>query len=117
TQGSYLGSQVNSAGDVNGDGHDDLLVVANSSPMDDNSKPAPVYLIYGSDAMTGAKAIQELTESPDKGFKIENTTFQHPFPPIPASAGDVNNDGYDDFLIYCANSTFSSYDGYAYLLF
>ena len=84
------GFSVASAGDVNGDGYDDLLVGALYDD-DGGSQAGAAYLIFG--PVTGdfdlsaadAKFIGEAA-SDYAGISV-------------ASAGDVNGDGYDDLLV------------------
>jgi hypothetical protein len=81
-----IGVSVNGTGDVNGDSYDEFLVGAD---LFDNGQTdeGQAYLYYGS--ATGAQ-----------GFWTgeNNQSFSH-FGFSVAGAGDVNGDGYDDFLI------------------
>lgn len=87
-----LGSDVSKAGDVNGDGYDDILL---GDQKNSDSLPGDVYLLYGqantfSDmAINSSTAVQFASEASDDdgiGSAV-------------AAAGDVNGDGYDDFII------------------
>lgn len=86
---SDFGKGVTCAGDVNGDGYDDLIV---GSPSWKNAQAVTVgkaYLFLGSKNGLGAKPHQTLTG---------NEKFCQ-FGQVVDSAGDVNGDGYDDVLI------------------
>jgi MYXO-CTERM domain-containing protein len=83
-EGAYLGEAVSSAGDVNADGYDDILVAA---PSEDDS--GRVYLYLG--ASTG------LTTTP--AWTAASTQASTTFARAVSSAGDVNADGYDDVII------------------
>ncbi|GAB4269807.1 MAG: hypothetical protein Kow0080_13760 [Candidatus Promineifilaceae bacterium] len=83
--GDFFGSFVSEAGDVNGDGFDDILVGA---PLANAGKGA-VYAFYGSDV--GVKF------TPD--WVVSGTETAVGFGMSMASAGDVNGDGYADILI------------------
>jgi hypothetical protein len=80
---SELGASVGGAGDVNGDGYDDIIVGA--SGVD----PDPAYVFMGSAA--GLPAIATLLDA------AATFTGYH-FGSV-AGAGDVDGDGYDDIVI------------------
>lgn len=89
---SVFGYNVSSAGDVNADGYDDVMIGAY---MYDNSETneGAVFLYYGS------------TDGPSTtpGLTLEGNLPAANFSIRIASAGDVNLDGYDDILIGTAN--------------
>ena len=96
--GDKAGASVASAGDVNGDGYSDLLVGAHSAdafyPSDSEKDYAGVtYLIYGSS--TGISNM-DLADA-DAIFTGETPADYSGY--SVSSAGDVNNDGYDDVLV------------------
>ena len=84
----YFGSSVASAGDVNGDGYDDVIVGApgNNDGGNDAGK-AYVYLGSASGLSTTAQWIA-----------VGDAAGDH-FASSVASAGDVNGDGYDDIIV------------------
>ncbi len=71
---SFFGTSVSSAGDVNNDGYDDVIVSGNDSL---------IYIYYGS---------EEIDDTAD----VIITTYSFG---TMASAGDVNNDGFDDIIV------------------
>jgi len=83
--GDMFGSYVSDAGDVNGDGFDDILVGAPQA----NAGKGAVYAFYGS--------ASGLTFAPD--WVVYGTETAVGFGMSIASAGDVNGDGYADILI------------------
>jgi hypothetical protein len=84
----YFGSSVSSAGDVNNDGYDDVLVAALFHSNGENME-GKVFLYLGSS--TG------LSTSPS--WTAEGNQAYANFGRSVSSAGDVNNDGYDDVII------------------
>lgn len=105
----YAGQAVAGAGDVNGDGYNDLLIGAWGESSAGSSAGA-VYLVYGpvSGTISLSQADAKLTgEAPgdNAGYAV-------------AGAGDVNNDGYDDLLIGAYHQDAGgSQSGAAYLVY
>lgn len=106
------GTAVNSAGDVNADGYDDILIGA-SNNSDGADSAGAAYVIYGkasnfSGTISLAQADAQfngLAEYEWAGFNL-------------ASAGDANNDGYDDIIIGAfGDDNAGAQAGAAYLLF
>ena len=85
---AYLGDSVGTAGDVNGDGYDDVIVGASwyDNSLDDEGR-ALVY--YGS-----AGGL-----SPTENWTAESDQAQAYFGSAVGTAGDVNGDGYDDIIV------------------
>jgi FG-GAP-like repeat/FG-GAP repeat len=91
--GDGYGLVVAGPGDVNGDGHADLLVGGSSSSF--STERAYVYL--GSAAPSGTD-----WNKPASTRRIEIVApagFNRAFSAVIAGAGDINGDGYADFLI------------------
>ena len=93
---SNLGSGLASAGDVNGDGFNDIILGAYTWDNDIYTIPKPgrAYLIYGS--ASGLPEELDTTNSwiftgtLDKNDNVGRTT---------SGAGDINGDGYSDIII------------------
>ena len=102
------GISVSNAGDVNGDGLDDLIVGARNA----NTTTGAAYLVYGK---TGTDAVNLNALTASQGFAIPGTTAADQAGRSVSGAGDVNGDGYDDLLIgaYGANTN----AGLSYVLF
>jgi hypothetical protein len=89
---TYFGTSVDTAGDVNGDGYDDIIIGADYY---DNPGPAPVtdggkiFVYYGS--ASGLSTTADWTAESDQ--------VQSYFGWEVSTAGDVNNDGYDDIIV------------------
>ncbi len=107
----YSGS-VAGAGDVNNDGYDDFLIGAsrnNEGPGDDAGQ---CYLIFGK---TSGWSMDVSLANADASFIGEADDDRAGYV---AGAGDVNNDGYDDFLIGAKYNEEGNYAaGQIYLIF
>lgn len=109
------GAAVSSAGDINGDGRDDLIIGAPTAPGGESL--GETYVVYGTagvqeanldlsslDGINGFKIIGELSQE-QTGFSV-------------GSAGDVNGDGLDDILVGAFQADPNGTDsGSAYLIF
>lgn len=95
---SNFGYAGSSAGDVNGDGYNDIIVGAPYYPATGCS-----YIYFGGNT----------SNKPDVILKGDASCRS--FGIVVSSAGDVNNDGYDDVIVGASGS--SSIQGYAYIFF
>ncbi len=111
-RGDKAGFSVSSAGDVNGDGFDDLIVGAPEG--DDAGKDAgEAYVVFGK--ASGFGTIDLGTLSPDEGFVIWGDRLGDRAGRSVSSAGDVNGDGFDDLIVGAPLSNASA--GAAYVVF
>ena len=97
---NYFGYSVSSAGDVNGDGFDDIIVGAYGY----SSSSGRAYIFFGGvNINTVADVILKGDTPGDKfGYSV-------------SSAGDVNNDGYDDVIVGADGYNTTSGKVYIYL--
>jgi predicted transcriptional regulator len=110
--GDLSGYPVVGAGDVNGDGFDDILIGANLN-SESGIEAGQVYLIFGK--ATGWANDTDLSDA-DATF-LGEADYDWAGYSI-ASAGDVNKDGYDDILIGASfNDEGGPEAGQAYLIF
>ena len=109
--GDWSGWSLAAAGDVDGDGLDDLLIGAYGSDRSFN-KAGTTYLIYGSTIVQGGTA--DLSQADVALFG--QSSYDNSGNPV-ASAGDVDGDGLDDLLIGAPyGDTAVSNAGRAYLV-
>ena len=100
--GDKFGHAVSSAGDVNGDGFDDLLITAMGYPFENSE--GKVYLFHG--GPNGP------AQEPD--WALDGTYEYERMGTSAASAGDVNGDGFDDVLVGAPGF---DYDGSVFLYY
>ena len=101
----FLGSSVSIAGDVNGDGYDDVIVGAKSVAM-----KGAAYVFSGA-TLSGTKETTDALATINGGDDYDH------FGASVSGAGDVNNDGYYDVIIGAAdpNTAFGNREGKAYV--
>ena len=96
--GDYSGVSVSRAGDINGDGIDDLIIGAATADPNGNTQAGESYVVFGQNS--AFSAIFDLGAlDGTNGFTI-NGIDTNDFSGISVSAaGDVNGDGIDDLII------------------
>lgn len=97
-----LGYDATGIGDINGDGMDDVLVSSGFS-----AGPV-VYVVYGNATGTGADISYDMSgigplTAPAGGFAIIGPSSGY-FGTSVSGVGDVNNDGYADFVVGSVNT-------------
>ena len=96
----YSGSSVSSAGDVNGDGYDDLIIGARYAEPNGNFQAGETYIVYGGANAPGTEGVLDLSGlDGSNGFILTGINRGDRSGSSVSSAGDVNGDGYDDLII------------------
>ena len=106
---SRLGFSASIAGDVNGDGYDDLLVGETGG----NGEIGRAYLVFGK-AM-GFGTLKTTDIKGEVGFKINGVGADDRAGSAVNAAGDVNGDGFDDLLIGASGTNKNS--GMTYVVY
>ncbi len=105
--GRFYGNSVSAAGDVNNDGFDDVIVGAYWAD-NDLERDGSAYVYFGSS--TG------LSSSPD--WTAHGNNYRDQFGYSVSTAGDVNNDGFDDIIVGADRAGTDLYDeGEAYVFY
>ncbi len=87
-EGGYFGSAVSNAGDVNGDGYDDVLIGAGCY-SNGEYREGRAFVYYGS----------SIGLSSDPNWTAESNQAESYFGQSASTAGDVNGDGYSDVIV------------------
>ena len=109
------GSSVSGAGDVNGDGLDDVIVGADTADPDGTTRAGTSYVVFGK----ADSASVDLGDLGSGGFRIDGIDASDRSGVSVSGAGDVNGDGLDDVIIgaYGAGQDYQSYTGESYVVF
>jgi hypothetical protein len=104
--GDQFGYSVSNAGDVNGDGYNDVIVGASNNDAG-GSNAGRAYIYYGGSSMNSVADVT-LTGSASSDYYGRSVS----------TAGDVNGDGYADVIISAFLNDFGGTDaGRAYIYF
>ncbi|MFB2935939.1 choice-of-anchor Q domain-containing protein [Aerosakkonemataceae cyanobacterium BLCC-F154] len=113
-RGDYSGNSVSSAGDINGDGFDDLIIGAYFADVNGQSGTGQSYVIFGRQGGFSANFnLFQLNGS--NGFAINGINAGDYSGYSVSGAGDVNGDGFDDLIIGAYNPDDNV--GRAYVMF
>ena len=113
--GDGSGRAVSTAGDVNGDGVDDLLIGAPRADPNGNYSGAS-YVVFGRAGVGNGGNLELSALDGTNGFRLSGVAANDNSGLAVSMAGDVNGDGIDDLLIGAPGAgTFSS--GASYVVF
>ena len=108
---SESGTAVSGAGDINGDGIDDLII---GTPYTDSGT---AYVVFGSDQGWGA-TFDLAALNGTNGFRIDGDESGDTLGKSVSAAGDINGDGIDDLVVGATLAgTTGAYSGAAYVVF
>ena len=94
--GDYAGRSVSFAGDVNGDGFDDLIIGATGNNAG-GIRAGSAYVVFGHSGAFGTVDLANL--SAVAGFVIQGDAAEDFAGFSVSGAGDVNGDGFDDLIV------------------
>ena len=116
---NFVGNVVSAAGDVNGDGFDDILVGA----VDANDSIGAAYLVFGSETPQELALSSLMNGDGRQGFTLLDPTGMvdpqtESAPELGRdviAAGDLNGDGFDDLVVSAPQA--QDADGLSYVVF
>jgi hypothetical protein len=96
-----VGFSVSGAGDLNGDGYDDVLIGAPGAtpPEHTGSGAGQTYVIFGSSSVGSGGAMDRTMLDGTTGFAVNGIHWGDESGSSVSDAGDVNGDGFDDIII------------------
>ena len=100
--GQELGSSVAGVGDVDGDGTDDFLVGSESFGVN-NADLGSAYLFFG-DAQNTSASVGVNSLDGSTGYRFIGLDLGDNMGSSVAHAGDIDGDGFEDFIIGAANA-------------
>ena len=92
------GFSVSSAGDVHGDGIDDLIIGPRNADPDGDASAGESYVVFG-DAGGFSASLDPATLDGTNGFRIDGVDKGDLSGASVSSAGDVNGDGIGDIIV------------------
>lgn len=112
-----FGYSISAAGDVNGDGFDDIIIGAKAANFTGQNGSGASYVVFGKGtAFSTTMNVNSLDGT--NGFRIVDSTIYEATGYSVSGLGDINNDGYDDLIIGAPYaSTNATQNGAAYVVF
>jgi len=102
--GVNYGKSVSNAGDVNGDGYDDVIIGDPNGNSGGGTNSGRAYIYYGGTVINSTADVI-----------LTGETVNNYFGNSVSNAGDVNSDGYDDVIVGAYG--YNSFTGRAYIYF
>ena len=111
----YSGWSVSAAGDINGDGQDDLIIGAYNYLG--GSGKGRSYVVFGGANMGGTGILNLTSLNGVNGFKLNGENNNDGSGNSVSAARDINGDGYDDLIIGAYNYPGGNGKGRSYVVF
>ncbi|MEH2325046.1 MAG: hypothetical protein V7K32_16095 [Nostoc sp.] len=97
TERNYSGNSVSNAGDINGDGIDDLIIGASGG--NPNTRAGQSYVVFGGRNLGSGGTLNPSDLNGTNGFIINGIAAGEYSGASVSNAGDINGDGIDDLII------------------
>ena len=118
-EGGRLGNSVSNAGDINGDGIDDLIIGANEADPNGIVAAGQSYVVFGGTNLGSGGSLNLSDLNGSNGFFINGIAGEDASGFSVSNAGDINGDGIDDLIIgaYRASPNGNFEAGQSYVVF
>jgi len=97
-QTDYFGGSVSGAGDINGDGFNDIIVGASRADPNGFYNAGAAFVIFGKESPFEKTFNVALLDGSD-GFRIDGASSSNRVGSEVSVAGDINGDGFSDILV------------------
>jgi len=116
--GDMSGNSVSNAGDVNGDGIDDIIIGAPDADPN-GSESGQSYVVFGGETFGAGGTIELNGLNGSNGFILNGIDRNDTSGSSVSSAGDFNGDGIDDLIVGAFNASPDDLDfaGESYVIF
>jgi hypothetical protein len=94
----FSGYDAAAAGDINGDGVDDVIIGAPLADPGGRMDAGSSYVVFGNSGFTSASVL-ELSSLGSGGFRLDGVGAADNSASVVAGAGDINGDGIDDVVV------------------
>ncbi|AUB36635.1 Ca2+-binding protein, RTX toxin-related [Nostoc flagelliforme CCNUN1] len=96
---NYSGGSVSNAGDINGDGIDDLIIGASGADPNGNYEAGQSYVVFGGKNLGSGGSLNLSDLNGTNGFLINGIAERDNSGNSVSNAEDINGDGIDDLII------------------
>ncbi len=111
------GHSVSGAGDVNGDGYDDVIISAHDASPNGAISTGAAYVVFGRPAFSGSSLNLSVLSGSD-GFRLAGEADNDDTGYSVSGAGDVNGDGFNDVMVGARRADTAEVDaGASYVVF
>jgi len=97
--GDVSGRSVSGAGDVNGDGFNDLIIGASGAGPNGQGSAGESHVVFGAPGIGAGGALELSTLDGANGFVINGIDVGDRSGRSVSGAGDINGDGFEDLII------------------